>query len=112
MTTAREQKREYWRNHIEAWRQSGLSQKRYCEQAQISLHSFCWWHGRGLKSKPKKPGLKTMSFVPVFTKESKPQIETQHELALILPNQTKLLLPSNMANNDLINLVKVLGGLS
>lgn len=29
---------------IENWRQSGLSQKAYCEQRQIVPHVFYYWH--------------------------------------------------------------------
>ena len=34
------QKRAYYEEHVEAWRHSGLSQVKYCEQAQISYGSF------------------------------------------------------------------------
>ena len=29
--------------HIEHWRQSGISQKRYCEQNEITYHKFHYW---------------------------------------------------------------------
>ena len=112
MTTLQEQKRAYWRNHIDNWKQSGLSQRKYCEQAKISLYSFSWWHGRGLKSEPQKTAGRQISFVPVIPKEANLGIQNQLVVTLILPNQTKVLLPTDMANNDLIHLVKALGGIS
>jgi len=33
-------KRAYYEEHIEAWRHSGLSQVKYCEQANISYGSL------------------------------------------------------------------------
>ncbi len=29
---------------IESWQQSGLSQKRFCEQQQIAVHQFYYWY--------------------------------------------------------------------
>ncbi len=29
---------------IESWRQSGLSQKAFCEQHQIAVHQFYYWY--------------------------------------------------------------------
>ena len=108
----REQKRAYWRNHIETWRQSDISQRKYCEQAKISFHSFSWWLGRGLKSEPKRAKAKTMTFVPVTIKEPSQVKTTQLDMALIFPNQTRLVLPQTMPTQDLLNIVKALGGLA
>jgi len=36
-------KRVYYEEHIEAWRLSGLSQVKYCEQANIAYGSFKSW---------------------------------------------------------------------
>jgi hypothetical protein len=37
------QKRAYYEEHIQAWRHSGLSQEKYCEQANIAYGSFKSW---------------------------------------------------------------------
>ena len=37
------EKREYWNSHIEAWKQSGLSQIDYCRQKDLSRHRFTYW---------------------------------------------------------------------
>jgi len=95
-------KKELWRKHIEAWKVSNLSQNKYCEQENISLASFSWWRTKGLKN--------TVSFVPATVKPHVPIMT--NDIQLIFPNQTKLVLPSNLAVNDLISLIKALGGLS
>lgn len=42
----REQVLEYWRGHSEAWKLSGLTQKAYCEQHNISLKNFGNWRAQ------------------------------------------------------------------
>lgn len=39
-----DQKKEYWSNHIRHFEMSGLSQKKYCEQKNISYWSFRTWY--------------------------------------------------------------------
>jgi hypothetical protein len=40
----REQVREQMYAHIEQWKQSGLSQKVYCEQQGVKYHVFHYWY--------------------------------------------------------------------
>lgn len=40
------QKRRFWRSHLEAWRDSGLSMVAYARQAGISSKSLGYWHGK------------------------------------------------------------------
>jgi hypothetical protein len=39
-----EQAREQMYAHIEQWKQSGLSQKVYCEQQGVKYHVFHYWY--------------------------------------------------------------------
>src|SRR6476660_6272784 len=39
-----EQVREQMYAHIEQWKQSGLSQKVYCEQQAVKYHVFHYWY--------------------------------------------------------------------
>ena len=39
-----EQVKEQMYAHIEQWKQSGLSQKRYCEQQAVKYHVFHYWY--------------------------------------------------------------------
>jgi hypothetical protein len=39
-----DQKKEFWSNHIRLFSQSGLSQKKYCEQENLSYWSFRTWY--------------------------------------------------------------------
>jgi hypothetical protein len=39
-----DQKTEFWLGHFKSWRESGLSQKEFCENAKISYWSFRTWY--------------------------------------------------------------------
>ncbi len=41
-----EHRREIWSDTITSWKQSGLSQRAYCEQHQLALGTFAYWRGR------------------------------------------------------------------
>ncbi len=43
---SREQKQEYWQEHIAAWDQSLLTQKEYCRTNGLSLSSFSYWRNK------------------------------------------------------------------
>ena len=50
-----DQKKEYWSKHINQFKISGLSQKKYCEQESLSYWSFRTWY---YKTPPEKQGTK------------------------------------------------------
>ena len=62
--TKREANRQHWFDRIEAWKQSGLPQKAFCEQQQLGLGSFQRW--RGIFMRGGKPEASSaVSFLPV-----------------------------------------------
>jgi hypothetical protein len=50
---------DYWRGHVEAWRDSGLSQREYCTQHALKSHRLSYWVRR-LARAPR-----TLTFVPM-----------------------------------------------
>ena len=36
----------YWRDQLLQWAQSGISQKHFCQQRDLSPHAFTWWKAR------------------------------------------------------------------
>jgi len=40
------QKKDFWQQHIQAWEQSKLPQKVYCQQHNISYANFGYWRTR------------------------------------------------------------------
>lgn len=39
-------KTRYWREHIERWSSSGLSQRAYCEQHDLKPHNLSYWKNK------------------------------------------------------------------
>jgi len=45
-----EQKRSYWKQQIEQWQQTGLSQAEYCRRNNLNHHQLVYWKKRYLKT--------------------------------------------------------------
>ena len=54
-----EQKRTYWKQHLESWQQTGLTQTEYCRQNNLKHHKLVYWKKRFLKTET------DVSFVPI-----------------------------------------------
>ncbi len=44
--TSLDDKQRFWSDTIAAWKDSGLSQKKYCDQEQLTYSTFVYWRGR------------------------------------------------------------------
>ena len=49
----------FWRTHHEAWRQSDLNQREYCEAQGLSLKAFGNWRAK-FKAEPQQPPRKLL----------------------------------------------------
>ena len=49
----------FWRTHHEAWRQSDLNQREYCEAQELSLKAFGNWRAK-FKAEPQQPPRKLL----------------------------------------------------
>ncbi|MDF1592981.1 MAG: hypothetical protein P1P89_15805, partial [Desulfobacterales bacterium] len=45
-----EQKRSYWKKHIESWRSSGMTPTAYCCQHELTSHQFTYWKKRFIQT--------------------------------------------------------------
>ncbi len=45
-----EQKRTYWKQHIDSWQETGLTQVEYCRQHDLKHHQLVYWKRRFLKT--------------------------------------------------------------
>lgn len=50
-----EEKATYWQQHFKNWQSSGLPQRDYCKQNQLSFSSFGYWRNR-LKTNSRTEG--------------------------------------------------------
>jgi len=72
MAKTREERRQFWRGHIGAWRQSGQRREDYCREHGLNRQSFNVWVGRlrdefrrGGARSDRAAGGETATFVPV-----------------------------------------------
>lgn len=63
-------KRDYWRDHVERWGKSTLSQEAYCKAESISYNSFVYWRGVFLSESQIKPIQSTFTRVKVAATQS------------------------------------------
>jgi len=66
-----EEKRRYWKQHIEDWRTSGLTRADYCRQHNLSYGRFIYWN-RKFRKEP-SPAFIELKFPAVpYPKTSSP----------------------------------------
>lgn len=68
--TTTERKRQLWSDRIESWKQSGLSQRAYCEQHQLALGTFSNWRSH-LKKQVAGDQTGKPQFLPVTLQQSR-----------------------------------------
>ena len=86
--TKREANRQHWFDRIETWKQSGLTQKAFCEQQQLGLGSFQRW--RGIFMRGEKPEASSaVSFLPVNV-----TVDKASSLALLIDDQLRIEIPA------------------
>ena len=86
--TKREANRQRWFDRIETWKQSGLTQKAFCEQQQLGLGSFQRWSGIFMRGE-KPAASSVVSFVPVNV-----TVDKASSLALLIDDQLRIEIPA------------------
>ena len=81
-----EQKREYWKQHIDSFQQTGLTQAEYCRRHNLKHHQLVYWRKRFLKTE------KDVSFVPLKLEDllDIPSGREHASLTLVIDNQFKI----------------------
>ncbi len=83
MVTKRNQKKTYWEGHISRWQHSGLSKKRYCENAGISYWSFREWLKKLKVSEPTRvTSVPREAYPKTQTSESRIEIVIHEKLSI------------------------------
>jgi len=103
-----EQKRTYWKRHIDSWQQTGLTQTEYCRQHQLKHHQLVYWKKRFLQTET------DVSFVPLKFEDlldipSHPECAS---LSLIINNHFKVEIRAGFDPPLLRQLIFVLQGLA
>jgi len=102
-----EQKRSYWKQQIEQWQQTGLSQAEYCRRNNLKHHQLVYWKRRCLKTETE------VSFVPVQLEAllDIPAPADQASLTVIIDNQFKVEIVAGFDPQLLRQVVAALRGL-
>jgi hypothetical protein len=103
-----EQKRTYWKQHIESWQETGLTQTEYCRRHNLKHHQLVYWKKRFLKTET------DVSFVPVKLEDLldiPPQPE-RASLSLVVNNHFKIEIRAGFDAQLLRQLIFALRGLA
>jgi hypothetical protein len=103
-----EQKRSYWKQHLDSWQQTGLTQVEYCRQHNLKHHQLVYWKKRFLKTET------NVSFVPLKLEDllEMPARQDQASLTLVINNQFKIEIRTGFDAQLLRQLIFALRGLS
>ncbi len=92
----------YWKQHIEGWKSSGLSQRRYCEREGIAVSTLQWWCRR-LRENGRA---ETPRFVPVAVPAIADARNEPIEVMLLSGRRLRLAAPRD--ETELARLVRLL----
>lgn len=100
----REDNRQRWRERIQVWKQSGLTQKEFCEQHHVGLSTFQRWRRKlAIQEKPK--GSAAVSFLPVGVVGS-----SESGLTVLLNNRLRIEVSTGFDASTLKQVIEVLQG--
>jgi hypothetical protein len=95
----------FWKDHVLAWKESGLTQKVYCEQAKISFQSFVYQNNR-MNSKSK-----TSSINFIEAKTELPIENQKAGLQLMFPNGIRIGVGCELNDRLLERILTIAGGM-
>jgi len=100
------EKRRTWTAHIEAWKNSDLSQVEYCREKSLSRHQFTYWNCKLRKKDP-------VTFVPILGTPLRCQdpAPNQAPIKLIIDSRYQVEIGEGFSPVTLSTLIRTLGGL-
>lgn len=101
-------KRRFWKQHIDSWQKSGLTQAEYCRRLQLKVHQMAYWKKQFCHSQAKT------EFVPVPLTPlmaTKP-LPAAGKLRIVLSNGLKVEVTTGFDPQLLCQVVVALRGLS
>lgn len=89
-------KQAYWKERIEQWERSGLSQRKFCEERKLAVSTFQWWRSKLRRGESESSA---PSFLPLALSASTASIEVE------LRSKTRLRLEGEAALRALDRLI-------
>jgi hypothetical protein len=97
-----EEKRSFWKSHLESWKKTTKSQSQYCHDHSISYTAFNYWRNRLNKEKAESTQ---------FIKVSPPPVNmVAHIIQAKLPNGVVINLPFALGLDNILKLIQGCGG--
>ena len=103
--TATQALSQQWRQHIEEWRNSGLSQQAFCRDRSLSFNQFHYWRKKLAHTPVNKTRPRSSALVPV----TYPSPSPNNDLTVHLPNGISL---RGIASHNLSVVERLLESLS
>ena len=97
------EKRQFWEEHIQAWKQSGRTQAEYCRQNNLKNHR--WWYWRKRISQPSDTDVR---FVPLRFPSGK---ISQSGIRVVTPNGYRIEFDNGFDFSKLRPLIAAVQGL-
>ncbi len=69
--TSPDDKQRFWSDRIAAWKDSGLSQQKYCDQEQLTYTTFVYWRGRLKQLADDGSNSGKVNFIPLMFKQER-----------------------------------------
>ena len=103
-----EQKRSYWKQHIDSWQETGLTQAEYCRRHNLKHHQLVYWKKRFLRTET------DVTFVPLKLDDllmDRPPQPDRPSLCLEINNRFKVEIRAGFDAQLLRQLIFALRGL-
>ena len=101
-----EQKRTYWKQHIDDWQQTGLTQTEYCRRHNLKHHQLVYWKKRFLKTET-DVSFVSLKFDDLLDIPAQPD---HASLSLVIDNHFKIEIRTGFDARLLRELILVLRG--
>ena len=90
-----------WREHIETWQQSGLTQVAFCRQAGISKHQLSYWRKLFSEASPRSKLIPIPAAAPHFRSPDFISVTLLNGIRLEIPAEAAVqLLPVLLSAQD------------
>jgi len=102
----RQEKRRFWKAHIQAWERSGFSQNEYCRRHKLKNNQLTYW-----KTKFKHERSKHINFVPVPMKTAhqvQQTIDPNDSGLAVQLGKIKIKIANNFNPDSLVKVVSTL----
>ncbi len=100
---SREEKKDYWQEQLKKWKESGISQSKFCRLNDLKFTTFCYWNKRLRKRDVNKKLIKLPSKIVQSISEPDNNFE------LIINDSIRIRISRSFEEDSLKRLLKTLG---